>query len=462
MLERIFRLSEHGTTVRVELLAGLTTFLTMAYIIFLQPAILSGNLSGEPTGMDFGAVVLATCVSAALTTIFMGLYARYPIALAPGMGENFVFVTLIAALAGAGVPDAWKAALTVVLISGILFLLATVLRIREAILEAVSPSQRNAIAVGIGIFIAFIGLENARVIVGTPGTPVALNTTHSPAHIAVFFFGLFVMAMLQARHVRGAVLWGILAGTGLALIVARNQMALPGPAWKLWGFPTIAQHTAFRFDFATIARQATICVPYIVIFLFMDIFDTLGTLIGVAEQAGFVKENRLPRASRVLLVDSVGTVVGASMGTSTVTSYIESATGVAYGGRTGLTAVAAGALFLAALVFGPLIHMIASFEPITAPALVVVGMLMMRNVQKVQWEDFSESIPAFLTILGIPLCYSIADGLALGFISYPIVKFLAGRGREVRWLSYVLALVLLAYLLLVRANLIAALSGGRH
>jgi len=450
LLERLFRLSENDAKVKTELLAGMTTFLTMAYIIFVQPAVLTTDFAGKPTGLDKGAVLLATCVVSALASIFMGLYARYPIALAPGMGENFFFVSVIMALGAQGVPDPWQAALAIVLVSGILFLILTILRTREAIINAISPSMRNAIAVGIGLFIAFIGLQHGKVIVSNPGSMVTLNTAGNADHlasIAVFFFGLIVAGAFQARQVRGAVLWGILFAAALAAILGRLQ--LPD---RYIGFPRIEQHAAFHFDFKHALTWGSL--PFIIIFLFMDMFDTIGTLIGVSEQAGFIKNNKLPRANRALLVDAVGTVSGACLGTSTVTSYIESATGVAYGGRTGLTAVTTGLLFLLALIFSPIIAVIAGYAPITAPALFVVGALMMSNVRKIDWDDFSESIPAFLTIVGIPLCYSIADGLALGFITQPIVKLMSGRGREVGWLMYVLAVVLFAYLLLVRAKLL--------
>jgi len=445
MLEKIFHLSSHQTTIKREILAGLTTFLTMAYIIFVQPTVLTTDFAGHPTGLDFGAVLLATCLISAATTIFMGCFANYPIALAPGMGENFFFVSVIMALTALGVPEAWRVALGVVFIAGVLFLVLSLLHVREVLLNAISPSLRNGIAVGIGLFITLIGFQHGHVIVSKPGTMLGLNTHFISADIAVFFIGLIVTSVLLARRVRGSILIGILVSTIVAVLL--GEIHFKG----IFGLPTIEHQIAFQMDI----RQALslICLPFIVVFLFMDMFDTLGTLIGVAETAGFMKENKLPRAHRVLIVDAAGTVGGACLGTSTVTSYIESATGVAYGGRTGLTSVATGLLFLLALFFSPLISTVGEYSPITAPALIIVGAIMIQNVKKIDWQDYSESIPAFLTMVGIPLCYSIADGLAFGFISYPIIKYFSGRKKGVSWLMYVMAFLLLAYFIFIRARL---------
>lgn len=445
MLERIFQLAENKTTFRTELLAGLITFLTMAYIIFVQPAVLSTDFAGQPTGLDYGAVLLATCLISALSTIFMGLYARYPIALAPGMGENFFFVSVIMTLAASGFSNAWQVALGIVFISGVVFFILSILRVREAIINAVSPSMRNGIAVGIGLFIAFIGLKNGGIIVAKPGTFVGLNADLVSADAAVFLFGLVVAGGLHGRRVRGSILWGILAASLLALCLGKIEYR------GIFGLPEIHEPAAFRMDI--VGALNWICLPYIIVFLFMDMFDTVGTLVGVAEQAGFMQNNKLPRASRALLVDATGTVAGACLGTSTVTSYIESAAGVAYGGRTGLTSVTVGVLFLIALFFSPLIGMIGNYLPITACALVIVGAMMAKNARKIDWDDYSESIPAFLIAVGIPLTYSIADGLALGFVSYPIVKLVAGRGKKVNWMMYVLAVILLIYFIFVRVRI---------
>ena len=470
MLERFFRLCDHGTTVRTELMAGVTTFLTMSYIIFVQPAVLSGVMFGQPTGMDFGAVTTATCLAAALASAIMGLYARYPIAQAPGMGENFFFVFTaipVAAAAGAAVP--WAAALGAVFISGVLFLLVSLVGAREAVMNAISPSMRHAIAGGIGLFIAFIGLQNAGLIVKDPGTAVRLNPHFASPDLVVFFVGLLVAGGLHARRVRGSILWGILAGGALA-VAMKLLLPLAGP--ELAGAPLVAQSglvtrfeiaeqlvapppslepTLFQMDLRGALSLAM--MPIVAIFLFMVFFDTVGTLVGVAQQAGLMRDDRLPRARQAFVSDAVGTVAGACLGTSTVTSYIESATGVEQGGRTGLTAVTVAGLFLLALFFSPVVEMLGGYAPVTAPALVLVGGMMLRNVRHIDWDDYTELLPAFLVLLGIPLSYSIADGLALGFIAYPLLKLLAGRAGEVRRVAWLVAALLLGYFVFVRSAL---------
>ena len=440
-LDKTFRLSENNTTVRVEVLAGITTFLTMAYIIFVQPAVLSKDFTGQPTGLDTGAILLATCLASAIASVFMGLYARYPIALAPGMGENFFFISTIMAMSAMGFAQPWQTALGIVFYAGILFLILSILKVREALLNAISPSMRNGIAVGIGIFIAFIGLKNGGVIIAKTGTLVGLNTNfldHSVlADITVFLIGLVISAGLHARNVRGAILLGIFASTIVAMLFAKIQIH------GIFGIPEFNKSAVFKMDLiGALNPQA---LPYIFVFLFMAVFDTIGTLIGVAEQAGFVKDNKLPRAERVLIVDAAGTVAGACLGTSTVTAYIESAAGVACGGRTGLTSITVAILFLLALLFSPLIACIGAYLPVTASALVIVGAFMMKNVMKIDWNDGSEAIPAFLIAIGIPLTFSISDGLSLGFVAYPVVKIISGKGKTISPLIYVVAAVIVAY-----------------
>lgn len=470
MLEHFFRLSENRTTARTEVLAGFTTFLTMAYIIVVQPAVLSGAMFGKATGMDFGAVMTATCLSAALATVIMALYARYPIAQAPGMGENFFLVfSAIPAAAAAGFANAWEVALGSVFISGVLFLGLSLAGVREMIFNAVSPSLKHGIAGGIGLFIAFIGFQNAGLILKDPGTAVKLNAHFASPDLVVFFVGLLVVAVLQARRVRGAILWGIVAATVLAVGLKAVFAQWPEGAAAA---PLVASSklmTQFHFASALVASPPSLAptflkldlagalspkmLPFVFVFLFMLTFDAIGTLIGVCEQAGFMRDNKLPRAKQAMVSDAVGTVAGAALGTSTVTSFIESAAGVEQGGRTGLTGLVVAALFLLALFFSPVIAMIGSYPPITAPALVIVGALMAQNIGKIGWRDHTESVPAFLTLIGIPLSYSIADGLALGFISYPIIKLFSGRGREVGWLTYLLAGALLAYFVFVRSRM---------
>jgi AGZA family xanthine/uracil permease-like MFS transporter len=467
MLERMFRLSENQTTARTEILAGVTTFLTMAYIIVVQPAVLSGAMFGMKTGMDFGAVMTATCLSAALATALMALLARYPIAQAPGMGENFFFVfSAIPAAAAAGFANGWQVALGVVFVSGVLFLILSVIGLRELIFNAVSPGMKCAIAAGIGLFIAFIGLQNAGVIVKDPGSAVKLNAHFASPDLIVFFAGLLATAVLHARKIRGSILWGIVIATSLAVAL---KIILPR---MLADSPLVAGSMLVKqFQFATgiVAAPPSLAptflqmdivhalspkmLPFVFVFLFMLTFDAIGTLIGVCEQAGFMRDNKLPRAKQAMVSDAVGTVAGAALGTSTVTSFIESASGVEQGGRTGLTGLVTAALFLLALFFSPLVAMVGSYPPITAPALVIVGAMMAQNAGKIDWKDYTESVPAFLTMIGIPLSYSIADGLALGFISYPIIKLFSGRGRDAGWLTYVLAVVLVLYFVLVRGKM---------
>jgi AGZA family xanthine/uracil permease-like MFS transporter len=493
-LDRYFGLSKHQTTFRTEVLAGLATFLTMSYIIFVQPAILSGSLSGKPTGLEFGAVMTATCLAAALATAIMGLYARLPIAQAPGMGENFFFVLSLLPAASnwiadrtkageltAGATTPWQIGLGVIFISAVLFLALSLIGVREMLLAAISPSMRSGIAVGIGLFMAFIGLQNAGVIVTDPGTGVRLNPRLVSPDLVVFFFGLLFTAGLHARRIRGAILWGILASTLLSLVLLHVMVHLDavggpasqgGTASKTGAAPSRLLTDFARAEKSVLARGPVAAppslrptflrmdlrhalsgpmVPFVLMFLFMNLFDTLGTLIGVTEQAGLVVDNRIPRVRQALVSDAVGTAAGAALGTSTVVSFIESAAGVAQGGRTGLTALVVAVLFLVALLFSPLVALIGSYPPITAPVLVVIGSLMMRGVTRLDWSNAAEALPAFLIVVGIPLTFSIADGLALGFIAYPIVKLLAGQGRDVKWLMYLMAVVLAVYFVLVRS-----------
>ena len=423
----------------------MTTFLTMAYIIFVNPAILSISFSGSPTGLDFNAVMLATCLSAAIATFIMGVYANYPIAQAPGMGENFFFVSVIMAISALGVINAWQIALGIVFIAGVLFLIISLFSIRENLINAISPNLKNGIAVGIGFFIAFLGLQNAKILISNPGTLVQLNSNLMNAETGIFLFGLTVISVLLIRRIKGAIFIGILLSAALSIILGKIEFT------GIMSRPPSIAPTFFKMDLAGVFRSIPIheAISFIIILLFMDVFDTMGTIVGVGEQAGFIKENKLPRVNRALMSDAIGTVTGACLGTSTVTSYIESASGVEAGGRTGLTSVFVAFFFILAIFFSPLVRMIGVFKPITAPALVIVGAMMMRNVRKIDWDDYSESIPAFLTIAGIPLTCSISNGLAFGFISYPICKIFSGKAKEIGWLVYVLAIIfILRYILL--------------
>jgi len=434
MLRRLFHLEEQGTDVRTEVLGGVTTFMTMAYIVFVNPAVLSG------TGMDFGAVMTATCLSAAVATFAMGLLANYPIALAPGMGENFFFLTVCVTM---GV--AWQTALGAVFIAGVVFILLTFFRIREMIIDAIPQSLKHAIAVGIGLFIAYIGLVGAGIAEKSDtGMLMRLGDLSRPPTL-VACIGLVVTIALMARRVKGAILAGILFSTVLAWIM--NLIEWQG----LVAAPPSMAPTFLKLDVKGLFDTAMI--PVIVIFLFMAVFDAIGTLIGVSERAGYLKDGKLPRATRALLADSSGTVVGSLCGTSTVTAYIESATGVEAGARTGLANMVTGLLFILVLFFSPLVKMVGggvalegggALQPMTAPALIVVGCLMVESIRKIEWKDFTEAFPAFLVMIGIPFAWSIADGIAFGFISYPALKLLTGRRREASRLVYVLGLLFVA------------------
>ncbi len=439
VLERYFKVKESGSSLRAEITGGMVTFMTMAYIIFVNPAILSQAVDGAPpgAGMDFGSVMAATCLASALASLLMGLLARYPIALAPGMGLNAFFSFEICGRMG--VP--WQIALGMVFISGVFFTLLTLGRVREMIVDAIPEGLKYSAAVGIGMFIAFIGLKEAGVVVDDPATFVRLGDLGArPTLLAIL--GFLMTAGLMARGIKGALLWGILV-TGLVGIPLEVVSFKGG----IVGLPSI-KPTFLQLDLRQVF-QLSFLVP-ILILLFFDMFDTIGTLVGISSQAGFLKQGRLPRGRRALLSDSLGTIGGSLLGTSTVTSYIESAAGVAEGARTGLANVVTALLFLAALFFAPLAQMFgggcqvasgACLHPVTAPVLIIVGCLMMGNVKGINWNDSTEAIPAFLTIIVMPLTFSIAHGLAIGFISYPVLKLAAGKGREVSPLVYVLAAV---------------------
>lgn len=440
-VESFFRLKELNTDIRTEIVAGLTTFMTMAYIIFVNPAMIS------QTGMDFGSAMMATCVAAAVATILMGIYVNYPIALAPGMGENAFFTYTVCI--GMGV--SWQVALGCVFIEGILFIILTLTKLREAIINAIPASIRYATACGIGVLIAFIGLIDAGIVVKHPATLVALGDIISlPAMLSIF--GLILTGVMLIKNIKGAMLWGILitALVGIPLGVVKYQ--------GLLSMPPSMMPTFLKMDIAGAMNFGLLSIIFV--FLFMDLFDTVGTLAGVSEMAGFMKSGRLPRAGRALLTDAVGTCVGAACGTPTVTSYIESASGIASGGRSGLASVVTGSVFLAALFFSPLIKMIGGgwqaadgslLHPITAPALIIVGSMMLRSITRIEWKDYSESIPAFLVILIMPFTFSIATGIAFGFISFAALKLFTGRGKEVSWLVYFLAALFVLRFLYLKA-----------
>jgi AGZA family xanthine/uracil permease-like MFS transporter len=434
MLERLFRLSELRTTVRTEVLAGVTTFLTMAYILFVQPAVLGA------AGMDRGAVLAATCIASAVATLLMALLANYPIGVAPAMGHNFFFAFTV--VGAGGTP--WPVALGAVAIAGSLFILTAGIGLRERVITAVPDSLKHAISVGIGLLLALIGLEWSGIVVDAPGTLVKLGRLTSPP-VLLALGTLAVIAMLLARGVKGAMLIGMVASAIVAWATGLVKWA------GVVGAPPSLAPTFLKLDVLGALKPGLIDV--VLVFFLLTLFDSVGTLIAVGSRIGLVKNGTLPRARQALLADAIGTVVGAALGTSTVTAYIESSTGVAVGGRSGLASVVTAALFLLALFFYPLASMIGGgyrttdgvvLYPIVAPALVLVGVMMMESVRHIPWDDVTEAIPAFLTLVTMPLAVSITDGIAFGFISYALVKLASGRARDLDWLGYVFAAVFLA------------------
>jgi AGZA family xanthine/uracil permease-like MFS transporter len=431
LIDRYFKLSENRTSLKQEFLGGLTTFVTMAYIVVVNPQILA------QAGMPPQGVVFATCASAALATLVMGLYANYPIALAPGMSLNAYF-TYSVCLA-MHVP--WRTALAVVFCSGVLFLVLTVTRVREQIVNGMPDCLKHSTAAGIGMFIAFVGLRNAKLVVANPATYVGLGS-FSDKEVQTACFGLAITLAFMARKFHGAILAGIL-GTAL-LGILRGITRWPSAIFSM----PHPSSTFMQLDFRGASHLGLLEILFA--FLFVDLFDNVGTLVGVCEQGGFVKDGKIPRVGRVLLADAVGTVFGAITGTSTVTSYIESAAGVAAGARTGLANVATAGLFMLAAFCSPLATAIPAYA--TAPALILVGVLMTQSIAQIAWDDFSEAVPAFITMLATPLTFSIATGLSLGLISYTVVKIASGRIREVNTLVWILTvLFILRYVYLANA-----------
>jgi AGZA family xanthine/uracil permease-like MFS transporter len=436
-LDRFFKLRDNGTTVRTELLGGVTTFMTMSYIIFVQPAILS------QAGMDKGAVMAATCIAGAVATLLMGLLANYPIAQAPAMGHNVFFAVIVCGTMG----YSWQAALGAIFISGIIQIVLAAVGFYDKLVAAVPDGLKHAIAVGIGLLIALIGLEYGGIVVPSPGTYIGLGDLASKPVLLVLF-GVALTAVLMALRVPGAILVGVLATAllGVPLGVVKYQGLLAVPPSLAPTFLKLDILGAFKTGFFTV----------LFVFFFLDMFDCVGTLIGVSAPAGFMREGKLPRANRAILADAIGTVEGTLLGTSTVSSYVESATGIAAGARTGLANVFTAILFLVALFFSPLATLISGevksgdlvLRPVIAPALILVGYLMMRSVRLVDWDDLTEAIPAFLAIVLMPLTQSITEGITFGFISYSLLKLVTGKGARVHWLVYLFSgLFILRYVL---------------
>lgn len=450
MLDKIFKLRQYKTDVRTEIIAGLTTFMTMAYILFLNPNILSA------TGMDKNAVFFATAVAAGVVTLAMGLFVNYPIALAPGMGLNAYFA--VVAANHVGMP--WPAALGAVFISGIIFILLTVTRIRQLLVVAVPNSMKKAIIVGIGLFITMLGLKMAEIMVVKAGPVIpptldALKKLDGVATLRFFewnFFigsfarpdtllaliGLVLTAILMARRIKGSLLIGIILTTLIGIPMGVTKIA---PGFRPFALPDLSRLAVGHLDIMGALHMGLWTVIFT--FTFVELFDTFGTLVGTAGKAGLLDENgRSPRLGRAMLVDACGVSFGALMGTSTITAFIESTAGIAEGGRTGLTAVTTGVLFLLALVLAPIAGLIP--DAATSPALIIVGLLMASAVKEIDFEDFSEGLPAFLTLILMPLTGSIANGIAAGILFYALLKLVTGRTKEVHWLMWVLTLIVLA------------------
>ncbi|MEJ1129803.1 NCS2 family permease [Variovorax sp. CCNWLW225] len=422
LLERMFKLTEHNTTVRTEVIAGLTTFLTMAYIIFVNPSILGD------AGMPKGAVFVATCLIAALGTLIIGLYANYPIAMAPGMGLNAYFAYVVVL----GMGYTWQVALGAVFISGCLFLIVTVTGLRELFIQGIPQSLRTAITVGIGMFLALIALKSAGVVAASPATFVTLGDLHS-APVVLATLGFLVIVALDRLKVRGAILIGILLVTVLSFFFGGNKFH------GVFDAPPSIAPTFMQLDILGALKGGILNV--VLVFFLVEMFDATGTLMGVAKRAGLLVPGKMERMNKALLADSGAIFAGSLLGTSSTTAYVESAAGVQAGGRTGLTAVVVAGLFLACLMISPLAGSVPAYA--TAPALLFVGCLMLRDLVELDWEDTTEVIPAAVTALAMPFTYSIANGLAFGFITYAVLKLFTGRAREVHAMVWVIAAIFL-------------------
>ena len=425
MLEKLFKLAENRTTIRKELVAGLITFLTMSYILIVNPNILSA------TGMDKSALFTATALAAIAGTLFMAFFANLPVAQAPGMGLNSFFAFTVVL----GMGYTWQFALTAVFIQGIVFLILTFCNVRELIVNRIPQTLKDAIPVGIGLFIAFIGLQNAGIVVNNDNTLVGLGHL-ADRNVWVAMLGMIVISVLLVRNVPGAILIGIIVSTVFALILGVTKM----PEGSLLSMPPDLSPVFFKFEWAQILTFDMFIVVFT--FLMVNLFDTIGTLLAVASRAGLIDKNgNFPKVKSALFADAMGTTVGAVLGTSTVTSYVESASGVAAGGRTGLASVSTACLFAVALFLAPIILIVPASA--TAPALIIVGLFMVNSVLKINFDDFTESIPAFLTMIMMPLTYSIAQGIVFGMLGYVFIKLLAGRKKDISLTVYVVGAIFL-------------------
>ena len=455
MLENFFKLKKNGTSVRTELVAGLTTFMTMVYILALNPTILSAS------GMDKGSILTATAVASAIACFAMALLSNKPFALSVGLGLNAYFAYTVCGQMG----FSWQVALTAVLVEGLIFIVLSVTNVREAIFNAIPASLKTAVGVGIGFFITFIGLQNAGIIVDSPTlvglfnlkAALASGTIHTQGvAVMLALFGTLMIAYMFIKGIKGYMLWGILITWGLGMVLQLIGFYVPNPKAgfysvipsAVFSMPSSMASTMFQFDFNFMVSHIGDFIVILFAFLFVDIFDTIGTVIGCAEKSGMLDEHgKLPEIKGILLADAVGTTIGACLGTSTITTFVESSSGISEGGRTGLTAVTTGVLFLLALFFSPLFLTIPSFA--TAPALMFVGFLMMQQVTNINWQDLTKAIPAFVTITMMGFAYSISDGIAFGFITYTILHLCTGKKNELSPLMYVLSVVFILKYFLV-------------
>ncbi|MEV5114094.1 NCS2 family permease [Peribacillus frigoritolerans] len=424
-MEKFFSLKENGTDVRTEVMAGVTTFLTMVYILIVNPALLSS------IGIPFEQVFMATVISAVIGTLIMGLVAKYPIAIAPGMGLNAYFASVVGAQG-----LSYQTVFGTVFIAGLLFLLISVTSLRKMIIDAIPDSLKYGITSGIGLFIAFIGLKNAGIIVPNESTMVTLGDLHQPGTVLALV-GLFITLIFMARNIKGAIFIGMIVTAIIAYFIGLLDFdgVLSVPPTPVF----------FDIDIAGVFTNSLYSIVFA--FLLVTIFDTTGTLIGVTEQAGLTKDGKIPRAKKAFLGDAIATTVGSMFGTSPSTAYVESSTGVAAGGRTGLTATVVAILFAVSIFFSPLISAISSVQAITAPVLIIVGCFMMEGLAKVNWKLFDEAFPAFAIILTMPLTSSISTGIAIGFITYPLMKVFSGKGKSVHPLIYIFGLIFLVQLI---------------
>lgn len=427
VFEKFFKIKENGSTFKTEIIAGITTFMTMAYILAVNPDILSA------AGMDKGAVFIATCISAVIGTLVMALVAKLPFALAPGMGLNAFFAFSVVL----GMGYSWEFALTAVLLEGLIFIVLTAFNIREMIVNAIPKNLKFAISAGIGLFIAFIGLKGAGVIVNNDATLVSLAPDLSHSSVSIALIGIVVTGVLLALKVKGALLIGIFVSTVVGIPMGVTKLPdhlLELPTWSKM------EPIFFKFDFSNVFSKDMLIVLFT--FLFVDMFDTVGTLVGVTSKAGMLtKDGKVPRVKSALFADAIGTTFGAVLGTSTVTTYVESASGVAEGGRTGMTALSTAAMFFLALFLSPLFLMIPAAA--TAPALFLVGLFMLSPVKNIDLDDITEALPAFFTIIMMPLTYSIADGIIFGMLAYVVLKLLTWRLKDVSLMMYALAFLFL-------------------